>query len=578
MSRIKEVIDANIKENGNQEITGKVLNYVLNEMVNEANKEGYYPRVSVGFADHLSGHGESTPEEFSFRASGGKSILDGVARVKTLKGNSVVWNQKARQDLESSSAAGLTATWEGNKIHIQGVVNRDTDINIYSLVKNPTTIEGHKYLARIEGSELIDFYAYGSIVNSNIYHQAILEATNGAANLTLRPSDGVTSGQTIDVYISFQFSDLTQMFGAGNEPTTIEEYNARKPILADEYAYNEGELLHSHIDAIKSVGDNAWDEEWEQGILDVNGENYYLEGYIRSKNYIPIIGGAQYYYSNKEGKIEDYLAMRFYDENKVLVDSFTQAIGTFTAPRNARYMRFYPNGTYGGTYKNDIMLTLVHSGWKQDTDAGYQPYWADVLNVDPRIKAEFPNGMQKWDKAFNRNGKGYVVKGTGYLGNIGSHITNYTSTAYGKVRWVIESLQNVIAKPSRSNIVGGVLCAEYPTRIADEGYVEKVAISVEPNGHITIFDSELNTPSDYTSRRIHDKLQDVGLYYQLAEPIIIEFDQPFNFDYRVADFGTEEAIADQPSAPLAADIIYRFNAVDMIRELYRKVQELEARL
>lgn len=552
MSRIKEVIDANIKENGNQEITGKVLNYVLNEMVNEANKEGYYPRVSVGFADHLSGHGESTPEEFSFRASGGKSILDGVARVKTLKGNSIVWNNMVD-----------TRRYTAGFVHTNGVLHLVSG-HKYVMVRERAN-SGFYCIPVINGSEVYDY-----VLRDGEYYKFFTSSyTTTHENTRAFHEEAVGSGMIVD---------LTLMCGAGNEPTTIEQFLGTLPIGVDVYALNAGELLHCNVDAIKSVGDNAWDEEWEQGILDVNGENYYLEGYIRSKNYIPIIGGAQYYYSNKEGKIEDYLTMRFYDENKVLVDSFTQAIGTFTAPRNARYMRFYPNGTYGGTYKNDIMLTLVHSGWKQDTDAGYQPYWADVLNVDPRIKAEFPNGMQKWDKAFNRNGKGYVVKGTGYLGNIGSHITNYTSTAYGKVRWVIESLQNVIAKPSGSNIVGGVLCAEYPTRIADEGYVEKAAISVEPNGQITIFDLELNTPSDYTSRRIHDKLQDVGLYYQLAEPTIIEFDQPFNFDYRVADFGTEEAIADQPSAPLAADIIYRFNAVDMIRELYRKVQELEARL
>lgn len=45
-------------------------------------------------------------------------------------------------------------------------------------------------------------------------------------------------------YIEYQIYDLTQMFGAGNEPVTVEKFYERiEGIPVDIYAYNPGELI-----------------------------------------------------------------------------------------------------------------------------------------------------------------------------------------------------------------------------------------------------------------------------------------------------------------------------------------------
>ena len=299
--------------------------------------DGRYPSMSVGFADNLTGHGESTPAEFSFRASGGKSIADGTARIKTLRGNSVVV---------------------------------------------------------------------------------------------------------------------------------------------------DGEILHSHIEAIKSVGDNAWDEQWEEGKYSVaDGTKVAYDNAIRTRDYIKILPNTEYH---KSGATLAFYWHLYYDADKNYIGYEGYGMGeTFRTPANASYMRFYTEDGYGNAYKDDIMITLVHSGWKVDTDAGYQPYWEDTLEIDPRIRAAFPDGMMLHDYAYNRNGKGVIVKG--------------------------------------SEVVDGEVVKR-------------------------------ETPEVY------------------------EYDQPFSFDYRVADFGTEEALSSQPSAPLRADIIYQFNAVDMIRDLWARVQALEGKV
>ena len=70
-------------------------------------------------------------------------------------------------------------------------------------------------------------------------------------------------------------------------------------------------------------------------------------------------------------------------------------------------------------------------------------------------------------------------------------------------------------------------------------------------------------------------MQGVILYYELAEPIVTEITDSFRDYYNVADFGTEQAISNIPSAPFSADIIYQFNAVDMIREHELEITQLQ---
>ena len=63
----------------------------------------------------------------------------------------------------------------------------------------------------------------------------------------------ITSPDTTPLKIAnFRFVNLTRMFGAGNEPTTIEEYHSRIPQGIDIDAYNGGEVVDMRINAIES--------------------------------------------------------------------------------------------------------------------------------------------------------------------------------------------------------------------------------------------------------------------------------------------------------------------------------------
>jgi hypothetical protein len=63
--------------------------------------------------------------------------------------------------------------------------------------------------------------------------------------------------------------------------------------------------------------------------------------------------------------------------------------------------------------------------------------------------------------------------------------------------------------------------------------------------------------------------------YPLEEPIVTPIEAPIDFNYYVEDFGTEEAILAENSAPFSADIIYQFNATDQVRNNTRNIQRLK---
>jgi hypothetical protein len=505
---------------------------------------GTYPSMHVGTADDLAGRGESVPASFGFRASGGKSIKDGRAYIKRIKGNSVVWNNMA-------DTRHLTGEW--------------SYANDYMRLKN-----GHIY-AFIRTKANAGIYCIPVINGQEKYDYAMQTGVYGivfTSRYDTTPSNTVIYNEQDSGACALY--DLTLMFGAGNEPSTIEEFNARKPIVADEYAYNEGEVIHCNTESIKSVGDNAWDEQWRQG--------YYVEGTFResssqiaSANPIKVLPNQEYYINQ-----DTLFYWWFYDEDMQYVGYTYTFGGVFKVPANAKYMHFNGEPDYGTTYKNDIMIRLDHSGWKSDIGVGYEPYWQDTLPL-PIICKYFPDGMKSAGSAhdeirFNKtSGKWEAMQRLGSV-DLGSAIVSIMN-AYGGV-YACVSLADMKLPTSDKDRQNGLLCAKYTigqsAALAD---LQDKSMLRFDDGIVYIKDSSYTDAASFKAA-----MQGVILYYELAEPIVTELDeadQNFRDYYNVADFGTEQSQSSVPSAPFSADIIYQFNAVDMIREHELEITELQ---
>ena len=373
----------------------------------------------------------------------------------------------------------------------------------------------------------------------------------------------VGRGEAVDATISFRASG----------GMSIEDGAARVKELLGNTIVVDSKLVSTNADGIKSVGFNAWDEEWEQGYINTDGQNAASGSEIRSKNYIRVLPNTAYYFpyylASKYGASGSlYMVVYFYDSTKELISSSTaylnwgEASWIMTTPSNCHYMRFFtPIGN--GKYNGDICINLSHSGYR---NGEYQPYIQFVRNIDPRIREAFPNGLRSAgnarDKVYNKNGKGYIEKRI-----VAVDISQY-NWSYG------EYLGATFFYAADSNVSAEALCGKY-----NHDKVHSNVVDMDDKSFIVASNQLYIKDSDHTSEwSFVDANKGVMLYYELAEPVIIEYAEPFNLDYEVWDFGTEEMIATSPSAPIKAKIAYGFNAVDSVRNAQLEIAELKSQI
>ena len=534
----------------------------------EKENDDYYPKMAVGTADNLAGVDE-VDSEFNFRQSGGGAITDGVARVQSIKGNSVVWNQLIR--LITSS----TQTQKGVEIKIDAT---------QGTIQFNGTAEGGNVAYGIAVSLNKGDKCYmcgcppgGSAETYMLYNQASAQDVGGGVIYTEGREGGIVynvirlkEGATADnLLFKPRCYNLTKMFGSGNEPTTIEEFYSRIPMGVDKNAYNEGEVIHMDVQGVESVGVNAWDEEWELGNIS-NGNDIADSNRIRSKNYIRVFPNTKYY-------VKTFASTQFnlnmFDADKQYVGVLAKANSfSHTMPSNVHYVRFAigASSTPVTTYKEGICINI------DDTSINdkYYPYIKRVENLAV-IRKYFPNGMRSAGSAhdeirYNKeSGKWEKVVRIGVV-DMGSLNWAYDSA---NARFFTDGLRSIILNPTK-NWGGDLLCNRYHG-IEWDSEKDKFA-SVLNNGRIYVKDTYYTDIDSFIA-----SIAGVMLYYELAEPIITELDEEDQFkdlDYQVWNAGTEKAIAEGKSSPLAADITYGFNAIGKIKELESVVAALRAKV
>ena len=552
-----------------------------NEVAQKASTEGYYPKLEVGKADNLPDRVDVTEGAITFRESAGEgnSIEDGTCEVKELCGNTLVWNQQLKYALSQADLGkqGWWSRYTGNGVaQLDGrkVTFFAGDGYYPSIAQACKIVKGHAYLISFDfTTEFTDRYkrAYRFAFTSDAY--------GNIAQSIYSPQDGLTSGHcdsfaiandnysyfswsvsTIDLSSTpasaatlenYQLIDLTQMFGSGNEPTTIEEFNARKPIVADEYAYNEGEIVNVNINGIKSVNDNAWDEKWELGyFVSSSGMPSSATDRIRCVNPIHILPNQQYHFSLVGTEAYAF----FYDENMEYISYKNMNVGLFTTPSNAKWMRFYVGKSYGTTYKNDICIRLAHSGYKTD----YVPHEEDTMLID--TTKYFPQGMNGINGVSDSLSMNEKVQRFGVI-DMGT--LAWQKYAYGDGIFRVK-FDGYKTKYTNSNL----LCKRYQTTTErDVDKTIRYSDSYYGSYQLAVVDSAYTDVASFKA-----SLQGVMLYYELDEPIVEEIYPPLNLSYKVWDFGTEEILTEK-SAPLITKAIYGFNATDTIRGNKAKIAQ-----
>jgi hypothetical protein len=546
--------------------------------------DDYYPQLSVGLADNLAGV-DVVDSKISFRRSGGGAISDGVARIEAIKGNSVVWNQKVRSALDSNGELGWwrrssmdAIELSGNKVIIKP--NQVSSGNSQQITQKVNFIANHKYLVIVDYAAPDD-----TICHSLEIHQQGDLVGNIAKRIASIPnpikghSESFHTAVADMPYLSIYFYeptifvsaeieakviDLTLMFGVGNEPTTIDEFNARKPLGIDENAYKEGKVIHMDAQSLESVGVNQWDEQWESGQINNNGQDAAAEpskARIRSKGYIRVLPNKEYAITHP---LADDVMPYFYDNQYNFVKSgkWTNSGIPFLVPEGAMYMRFKMASDYGGVYKNDICVNLSDAS----VNGKYFPYikrTQSLAIIGEGLKSagtahdeiRYNKATQKWEK----------VQRIGSV-DMGSLNWRFLNESDGRWRFVV---QLPLMKVFSSDEIANVLVSLFPTVTGwDVFHNIKEGMAVLGPNYLGIYNKRYE---GLTHSEFKAAMQGIMLYYELAEHIVTELDDDFNLDYEVWNGGTEKILSDVPTTPLKADIAYGFNAVGKIKELEEKI-------
>ena len=193
------------------------------------------------------------------------------AAINSYGGRSLAWNQLCDSSQSTQTKNGVTFTNNGDgSWTVNGTASADASYQISGFYK---IFASHKYFisGTPAGGSLSTYYVNvngvgqdaggGSIINSSIssaYGCSIVSVKQGVTvnNLVFRP----------------RVSDLTLMFGAGNEPSTVEEFRAIFP--NDIPAFNAGEIKSAGVNKIVSKDSNSVEiaaKNIPQAILDLPG-------------------------------------------------------------------------------------------------------------------------------------------------------------------------------------------------------------------------------------------------------------------------------------------------------------------
>lgn len=366
-------------------------------------------------------------------------------------------------------------------------------------------------------------------------------------------------------------TDLTLMYGVGNEPASVSDFVKLYPL--NRYTYNIGEVIPFAGQNLVTTGFNQWDEEWEIGnISPSTGIEGTSTTAIRSKNFNRCIPNA-IYYCKCSNYVDIYAcAIIFYDSNRQRVAGAWCCGNTIQAPVDAVYFKLSTNSSgtrYGATYNNDICINISNP----DRNGTYEPYEKHTLPLDPSQWRDkngdlvFPyGGMHGVGTAYDYakvDADGYIRKAVRACGQIDM----------GSVVWRKETSSAFTAGYFFSSGVDNVL--KSGTNVNDcivPKYTFTVVISPTENTYgryeknLRIYDSSYTDAATFKSA-----MSGVMLTYVLENPVEVELATPVYAKYLVDKDGTEEITPANGTTPYTTmanlSILYAMDARGEIKNL-----------
>lgn len=451
--------------------------------------------------------------------------------VKNIGGRSIVFNQnfQSRKEInngitatvDSDGTITLNGTVTASYFNFRDVTPEQNKVGKYAfkllIMNNPDDISmKFGFLNRSQSTPAITSGSAVLIYNQTQYETSLGKSTG---------ISGLTAGTVFNnVKIKIQIFDLTLMFGAGNEPTSVEEFEAMFP--NDYYQYNAGEIVSAGTESIIEQGKNLFDytDKTYNGanISKVENGVIYTKGATTTVLNIPTIVGSKYTLSFKvkssganqsglrwslqTGKNTSYAHDSSLIKSEVGYAANTeyQAVATFVATTDFVSLCTIMPMVY------DVQLE------NGDTATGYSPFYQTEYPIPEAIKALLGYG---WSAGTAKNYVDYENKR--YVQCVGS-------VDLGTLSWRVgdsvsfETFQLKGQKLTKNyDIAPNILCSKYPTKTQNELWGKTNVTGITTNANVDGC-VHVNDTSYTDATAFKQAMQDVILYYELANPIVTD--------------------------------------------------------
>lgn len=452
--------------------------------------------------------------------------------VKSVGGRSIVFNQL----VDSNIVIGETTRYSFNGQHLTTNITDSLSLSD-DLCTLPTIPVGHKVLLKIKfiagnvGNKEVTIGGYHKTANISWQCKIDLPRNTELAGKTLIAMDTTTDTAesirfflynatiplltNIDCYINYY--DLTTMFGSGNEPVNVEEFEKMFP--ADYYPYNAGEIVSTGTESIVEQGANLY---YGTDMLKVGSDDYeYIANSYRCKS-IKLKPNTTYTLSFNSDKTSEIILL-------MNVTTVVNA-GQYFDFRKASHTQTYTTGDdgclYVGVYAGngnvasaDVVKRLseckimISEG---DTPTAYALYHSNTHPIPEAIRNLPGYG---WSAGTAKNYVDYENKR--YVQCVGS-------VDLGTLSWRVgdsvsfETFQLKGQKLTKNyDIAPNILCSKYPTKTQNELWGKTNVTGITTNANVDGC-VHLNDTTYTDAAAFQQAMQGVILYYELETPIVTD--------------------------------------------------------
>lgn len=443
--------------------------------------------------------------------------------VKNIGGRSIVWNQLISQIVEKTSNGIATTKIDSKSLHISGTSSAVCFIPISPV---QTGISNHKYLFHSHASDTTALSSGTGFYNDNggnrwhEYGKGIIFTMDG--NGTIAIAFRVNSNITVDFSITPQIYDLTAMFGSGNEPSTVEEFEAMFP--ADYYPYNAGEIVSAGTEEVVEQGKNLWniDGYTASDLVDLKTGYWGVKLNVKPNSTYCISVTRDIALCGTYGKLigADKREIKFFGHKTMSdINAYTGHPITFqTADEDYVYVAVNSFNGFN-TWKSDFLKYFPNFQIeKSSTPTAYAPYHSNVYQIPEAIRNLPGYG---WSAGTARNYVDYENK---------KYVQCVGSVDLGTLEWSYRPEQqrfyaiadSITGKFSESfGIVPNIVVAKYDivcfNDITTKTDNMKVSAVKTTNDYITIRNTAYTDAAAFKQA-----MQGVILYYELANPIVAD--------------------------------------------------------